>query len=612
MSRAHFRDTLLTQTSPPRLLTGATVMVREVGTTTPIAQTMYTTRAGATTLANPITTGASGTVELWVPERGTYDLYITHPDYAAATITVEVDGDPAEDVTETGTQTIGGTKTHTAPLLTTPSIVGGTIDGATVSNATIVSPGLQNPQVTSGALLVQTGTASVTSMAKAGDADTGVFLHATNDRMGLAAGGIEVQVDKASNNAGAAFIWSRRMDSGASAAKSMLTMHLGDSGSPVNSNNAANIAARSYLTMSSPENPAALLGEVYVQGGTGGFGVGAVGLARVDPGWSGSGESGVIGVIGSGVANRDSVTVWGSNFFATTPDSITAPATALPNSVTLCGIEVDVGGKAGSTVSSRYGVQVVANATQSVSVSGEDQAYRLINKVGGAKWKNAFVVGGTDAGGTWPLTSTGTILYAGAGSTGKGIDLASVTFADNSLAVPGLKVTNNNPGTPSTAIGNGVDFTPQSIFHARHSSSTNSVITTVEGDMNTRLAGQVTIRGRTSTDKRLYLGFNTTDNYGLIQAHNNAGGTYPLILQPIGGVTVVGDPTTETPDTAVALHVIGATNGSAGTVALRLHGKSTTTAPGSNGAAGAPTANPVKWYHIKDASGEYKFPVYNI
>lgn len=51
---------------------------------------------------------------------------------------------------------------------------------------------------------------------------------------------------------------------------------------------------------------------------------------------------------------------------------------------------------------------------------------------------------------------------------------------------------------------------------------------------------QMNIRGSTDTNKRLLIGYNTTSNYGSVQAYNGASTTTSLLLNPIGGTVGIG------------------------------------------------------------------------
>lgn len=96
MTRAKYRDAILTTTGRP--VAGATVTVRQPGTSTPITETIY--NAAGTVLANPLTVGSTGELELYLDEPKRVDLLISKTGLVSKTVTVDT-YDP-DDLKELG------------------------------------------------------------------------------------------------------------------------------------------------------------------------------------------------------------------------------------------------------------------------------------------------------------------------------------------------------------------------------------------------------------------------------------------------------------------------------------------------------------------------------
>lgn len=80
MTRAHFYTYLLDEEGRP--IPGATVEVREPGTTTKISETIYAADdPSATTKTNPFSAAADGLCEVWLTNPKVVDLYITKTGY---------------------------------------------------------------------------------------------------------------------------------------------------------------------------------------------------------------------------------------------------------------------------------------------------------------------------------------------------------------------------------------------------------------------------------------------------------------------------------------------------------------------------------------------------
>ncbi len=62
----------------------------------------------------------------------------------------------------------------------------------------------------------------------------------------------------------------------------------------------------------------------------------------------------------------------------------------------------------------------------------------------------------------------------------------------------------------------------------------------VQGDDPNTVPQQINIRGNTSTNKRLLMGYNTTLDYGSIQSHSGVSAASNLLLNPLGGNVGIG------------------------------------------------------------------------
>lgn len=139
MARGYCRERIVSNTTGLPLA-NATVTVREVGTTTALAATMYTTRAGATVQPNPITTGADGVAAFYLDVPQDVDFRVQAAGYPDATISgVKAHYDQSDIVSKTGTQTLTN-KTLTSPVLNSPELNSPTITGALTLPSPLLLP----------------------------------------------------------------------------------------------------------------------------------------------------------------------------------------------------------------------------------------------------------------------------------------------------------------------------------------------------------------------------------------------------------------------------------------------------------------------------------------
>lgn len=116
--RAHFVGTL-ENTLTSEVLAGATVTVRQQGTSTPIVETIYSVDdvVGSTTLSNPLTSDANGLVEFYLADPKRVDLFVQKSGHPDRTFTVDV-----FKASMTGPHVLVGSD-HTASGLTTGHVL---------------------------------------------------------------------------------------------------------------------------------------------------------------------------------------------------------------------------------------------------------------------------------------------------------------------------------------------------------------------------------------------------------------------------------------------------------------------------------------------------------
>lgn len=181
MARAHLRETI-NDTTTGQPIANAAVTIREQGTTTAIAATMYAAKTGGTTVSNPITTDAGGTVELWLDTPQQVDFRVVAAGYSDVTISdLPVLIDQTEIVSATRSQTLTN-KTLTSPTINSPEINTPTINGQ---------------------MLLDVGSASAPTLSWDGDSNSGrywVGADEYSDVVGGAAtpGGIAIHYRKGS------------------------------------------------------------------------------------------------------------------------------------------------------------------------------------------------------------------------------------------------------------------------------------------------------------------------------------------------------------------------------------------------------------------------------
>lgn len=341
------------------------------------------------------------------------------------------DGDEWSEITPevdlTGYATLAGAetldnKTLTAPIIATISNTG-TLTLPTATDTLVARA--TTDTLTNKAFGNQTtfaaGTAGAPSIAKTGDPDTGLNLLETANVVQLVSGGVAALVANADS---ASSLVTLDRDGNVDASLLSLT----------HSNGAGGVAsAKPSLTVSRYTSAGgnAVFGAAYASAGTGGTVVGGEFLGQAGSGWTPGADGLVIGMKSDANAYRSDVKCYGANVFAWAVD-------ANATNATLVGIEVDLGGRTGSTVATRYGVQVVSPDLATVQASGEDVAYRVAAKSLAATFKTGLLI--DHNGGKWPIDATGTLFDARTGTVANGIDFSTMTFTGHALKLPNLVV----------------------------------------------------------------------------------------------------------------------------------------------------------------------------
>jgi len=153
--------------------------------------------------------------------------------------------------------------------------------------------------------------------------------------------------------------------------------------------------------------------------------------------------------------------------------------------------------------------------------------------------------------GTADSIASGSSLQLNTTDSGLGYFDAGRTFGGFNISGPvlygaggGALGVDNGGGGQTTAL-RWNSSNQVGIGSADLSGAAGSTKLVLQGDDNNTAPRQLNIRGNTDTNKRLLLGYNTTSNYGSLQAYSGAAAATNLILSPSGGNVGIG--TTSTP-----------------------------------------------------------------
>jgi hypothetical protein len=100
--------------------------------------------------------------------------------------------------------------------------------------------------------------------------------------------------------------------------------------------------------------------------------------------------------------------------------------------------------------------------------------------------------------------------------------------------------TGNNPIVFATAGSQKMTILGNGNVGIGTSSPANILTVQANDTFNQDNSGQLVLRGASNTSKRLGVGFDTTNNYGYVQAIEAGVSTRPFVLQPFGGNVLIG------------------------------------------------------------------------
>ena len=213
--------------------------------------------------------------------------------------------------------------------------------------------------------------------------------------------------------------------------------------------------------------------------------------------------------------------------------------------------------------SARYlGVTVAAAATIATTDNEITPRQQIVSTAFAMRAKFAESIGSSSDLVLTPLSGTASNYGLGWYGTGRLFGTAAV---DGPVLYgnAGGALGSNASGTYNTALR--WDASGRvGIGATAFSSLTNKL--TLQGDMATTPGDQFIIRGNADNNKRLLLGYDTTNNRASLQSYTAASTAGPLLLNPSGGNVGIGSATTP----SVALDVTGAIKATGGLTAANI------------------------------------------
>ncbi|MDH4477326.1 MAG: hypothetical protein QE274_12710 [Verrucomicrobiaceae bacterium] len=190
--------------------------------------------------------------------------------------------------------------------------------------------------------------------------------------------------------------------------------------------------------------------------------------------------------------------------------------------------------------SARYlGVTVAAAATIATTDNEITPRQQIVSTAFAMRAKFAESIGSSTDLTLTPLSGTASNYGLGWYGTGR---LFGTTAVDGPVLYgnAGGALGSNASGTRNMALN--WDASGRVGIGASSIASTTNKLT-LQGDIATTPADQLTIRGNTDTNKRLNIGFDTTGNHATLQSHTATSTAGNLLLNPIGGNIGIGTTT---------------------------------------------------------------------